>query len=184
LAAVRGGATHVSTTVNGLGERAGNAPLEEVSVAIRMLEKRETGVDASLLRSLCKLVANASGRSIAVNKAVVGAAIFSHESGIHVSGLLRDPLNYQFLDPAELGRTHQIVLGKHSGAATVQWAFKELGITLDHEDASEVLTFVREHYVTNKFPPSHKELWRFHSMIKSQSKQVPIHQESALGLAS
>jgi homocitrate synthase NifV len=184
LAAVRGGATHVSTTVNGLGERAGNAPLEEVAIAVRMLEKRETGVDASSLRTLSMLVANASGRSIAVNKAVVGAAIFSHESGIHVSGLLRDPLNYQFLDPAELGRTHQIVLGKHSGAATVQWAFNELGITLDHEDASEILAFVREHYVTNKVPPSHEDLWRFHSMIKSQSKQVPIHQGSALGLAS
>jgi len=184
MAAVRGGATHVSTTVNGLGERAGNAPLEEVAVAVRMLEKRETGIDASSLRMLSTLVANASGRSIAVNKAVVGAAIFSHESGIHVSGLLRDPLNYQFLDPAELGRSHQIVLGKHSGATTVQWAFNELGIKLDHEDASEILAFVREHYVTNKVPPSHEELWRFHSMIKSQSKQAPIHQGSALSLAS
>ncbi|MDR3746070.1 MAG: homocitrate synthase [Acidobacteriaceae bacterium] len=184
LAAVRGGATHVSTTVNGLGERAGNAPLEEVAVAVRMLEARETGVDASSLRTLSTLVANASGRSIAVNKAVVGAAIFSHESGIHVSGLLRDPMNYQFLDPAELGRTHQIVLGKHSGAATVQWAFNELGITLDHEDASEILSFVREHYVTNKVPPSQEELWRFHSMIKSRCKLLSIKQGSALSLAS
>ena len=184
LAAVRGGATHISTTVNGLGERAGNAPLEEVAVAIRLLEARETGVDAGSLRALSTLVANASGRAIAVNKAVVGSAIFSHESGIHVSGLLRDPMNYQFLDPAELGRTHQIVLGKHSGAATVQWAFNELGITLGHEDASEILSFVREHYVTNKVPPSHEELWRFHSMIKSQRKLMSINQGTALGLAS
>jgi homocitrate synthase NifV len=184
LAAVRGGATHISTTVNGLGERAGNAPLEEVAVAIRLLEARETGVDAGSLRALSTLVANASGRAIAVNKAVVGSAIFSHESGIHVSGLLRDPMNYQFLDPAELGRTHQIVLGKHSGAATVQWAFNKLGITLGHEDASEILSFVREHYVTNKVPPSHEELWRFHSMIKSQRKLMSINQGTALGLAS
>jgi homocitrate synthase NifV len=184
LAAVRGGATHISTTVNGLGERAGNAPLEEVAVAIRLLEARETGVDAGSLRALSTLVANASGRAIAVNKAVVGSAIFSHESGIHVSGLLRDPMNYQFLDPAELGRTHQIVLGKHSGAATVQWAFNELGITLGHEDASEILSFVREHYVTNKVPPSHEELWRFHSMITSQRKLMSINQGTALGLAS
>jgi homocitrate synthase NifV len=184
LAAVRGGATHVSTTVNGLGERAGNAPLEEVAIAIRMLEGRETGVNACALKMLSALVANASGRAIAVNKAVVGSAIFSHESGIHVSGLLRDPKNYQFLDPAELGRTHQIVLGKHSGAATVQWAFNNLGIALDQEDAKAILSFVREHYVTNKFPPTHEELWRFHSMVKSRSKSVSIDQGSILGLAS
>jgi homocitrate synthase NifV len=184
LAAVRGGATHVSTTVNGLGERAGNAPLEEVAIAIRLLGGRETGVNAGALKMLSTLVATASGRAIAVNKAVVGSAIFSHESGIHVSGLLRDPKNYQFLDPAELGRTHQIVLGKHSGAATVQWAFNNLGISLDHEDAKAILSFVREHYVTSKVPPSHEELWRFHSMVKSRCKPVSIDQGSTLGLAS
>ena len=130
------------------------------------------------------MVANASGRQIAVNKAVVGSAIFTHESGIHVSGLLRDPQNYQFLDPAEFGRSNEIVLGKHSGAATVQWAFNELGITLDHEDAKEILSYVREYYVTNKIPPSHEELWRFHSMVKSRSKPVLIDHNSMLGLAS
>jgi homocitrate synthase NifV len=184
LAAVRGGATHVSTTVNGLGERAGNAPLEEVATALRLLEGRETGIQAGILKMLSTLVANASGRAISENKAVVGAAIFSHESGIHVSGLLRDPKNYQFLDPADFGRTHQIVLGKHSGAATVQWAFNELGITLDHADAKEILSFVREHYVTHKIPPSHEELWRFHSMLKNQCRPKSTEQVSSLRLAS
>lgn len=184
LAAVRGGATHVSTTVNGLGERAGNAPLEEVAMGMRMLEGRETGIQAGTLKMLSALVANASGRTIAVNKAVVGSAIFMHESGIHVSGLLRDPKNYQFLDPAELGRAHQIVLGKHSGAATVQWAFKELGITLDHDDASQILSFVREHYATQKAPPSNEELWRFHRMVKSRCRSVALDSVSTLGIAS
>jgi homocitrate synthase NifV len=183
LAAVRGGATHVSTTVNGLGERAGNAPLEEVVMAMRMLERRETGVCPGTLKMLSILVANASGRPIAVNKAVVGSAIFTHESGIHVSGLLRDPKNYQFLDPAEFGRSNEIVLGKHSGAATVQWAFNNLGIALEHEDAREILSYVREHYMTNKVPPSHEELWRFHSMVKNR-KLVSIDQVSVMGLAS
>jgi homocitrate synthase NifV len=184
LAAVRGGATHVSTTVNGLGERAGNAPLEEVVMAMRMLEGRETGIVPGDLKMLSTVVANASGRPIAVNKAVVGSAIFTHESGIHVSGLLRDPKNYQFLDPADFGRSNEIVLGKHSGAATVQWAFNNLGITLDHDDAKEILSYVREHYVTNKVPPSHEELWRFHSMVKGRCKPVFIDQVSLLGLAS
>jgi homocitrate synthase NifV len=184
LAAVRGGATHVSTTVNGLGERAGNAPLEEVVMAMRMLEGRETGIVSGDLKMLSTVVANASGRPIAVNKAVVGSAIFTHESGIHVSGLLRDPKNYQFLDPAEFGRSNEIVLGKHSGAASVQWAFNNLGITLEDKDAKEILFYVREHYVTNKVPPSREELWRFRSMVKNQCKPVPIDQESLLGLAS
>jgi homocitrate synthase NifV len=184
LAAVRGGATHVSTTVNGLGERAGNAPLEEVVMAMRLLEGRETGVCPGTLKMLSTMVANASGRSIAVNKAVVGSAIFTHESGIHVSGLLRDPKNYQFLDPATFGRSHQIVLGKHSGAATVQWAFSELGITLEDEDARAILFYVRDHYVTNKVPPSHEELWRFHSMVKSRRNPLSIEQEPVLKLAS
>jgi homocitrate synthase NifV len=184
LAAVHGGATHVSTTVNGLGERAGNAPLEEVVMAMRMLEGRETGIVSGDLKMLSTVVANASGRPIAVNKAVVGSAIFTHESGIHVSGLLRDPKNYQFLDPAEFGRSNEIVLGKHSGAATVQWAFNNLGITLEHEDAKEILSYVREHYTTNKVPPSHEELWRFHSMVKSRSNTICIDQASVMGLAS
>jgi homocitrate synthase NifV len=184
LAAVRGGATHVSTTVNGLGERAGNAPLEEVVMAMRMLEGRETGIVSGDLKKLSTVVAKASGRPIAVNKAVVGSAIFTHESGIHVSGLLRDPKNYQFLDPADFGRSNEIVLGKHSGAATVQWAFKNLGIALEHEDAKEILSYVREHYVTSKVPPSHEELWRFHSMVKSRHMPVPIDRAPVLELAS
>jgi len=184
LAAVRGGATHVSTTVNGLGERAGNAPLEEVVMGMRLLEGRETGVCPGTLKMLSTMVANASGRSIAANKAVVGSAIFTHESGIHVSGLLRDPKNYQFLDPAEVGRSNEIVLGKHSGAATVQWAFHNLGITLGHEDAKEILSYVRQHYLTNKVPPSHEELWRFHRLVKSRTAPVYIDQASVLSLAS
>jgi homocitrate synthase NifV len=184
LAAVRGGATHVSTTVNGLGERAGNAPLEEVVMAMRLLENRETSVCPGTLKILSTMVAKASGRQIAVNKAVVGSAIFTHESGIHVSGLLRDPKNYQFLDPAEFGRTNKIVLGKHSGAATVRWAFNELGITLNNAECKEILSYVREHYVTNKIQPSHEELWHFYSMVKSQSKPVAINHESLLELAS
>jgi len=184
LAAVRGGATHISTTVNGLGERAGNAPLEEAVMTMRLLENRETGIDAAALKTLSTLVAHASGRAIAENKAVVGSAIFTHESGIHVSGLLRDPKNYQFLDPAAFGRSHQIVLGKHSGAATVQWAFRELGITIEGEEAKEILSCVREYYRTNKEPVSQKELCRFRRMVQSRHNLLSIKQGSVLKLAS
>ncbi|WP_420237712.1 homocitrate synthase [Telmatobacter bradus] len=163
LAAVRGGATHVSTTVNGLGERAGNAPLEEVAVALRHIEKREAGIDLRVLGALSALVADASGRPLAVNKAIVGSAIFTHESGIHVSGLLRDRKNYEFIAPEDFGRRHQFVLGKHSGTATVQWAFSDLGISLGAEQARRILARVRQHFIASKNALSQHDLWRFYT---------------------
>ena len=162
LAAVRGGATHVSTTVNGLGERAGNAATEEVAAALLYTEGRQTGIDFRMLGDLSSLVAEASEQHPASNKAIVGSAIFTHESGIHVSGLLRDRRNYQFIDPAEFGRSHQFLLGKHSGAATVQWAFEKLGITLGHKEAQKILALVREHFAASKRPLTTDDLWFFY----------------------
>ena len=161
LAAVRGGATHVSTTVNGLGERAGNAPLEEVVVALDHLYGFRTGVDKRSLASVSKLVASASGRPVAANKSIVGDAVFTHESGIHVSGLLRDRRTYESLDPRELGRDHRVVLGKHSGITSVRHACHEMGIDLDDADARAVLALVRDHAARTKQAPNGDDLLRF-----------------------
>ncbi len=166
LAAIGGGATHVSTTVNGLGERAGNAALEEVVIALGHLGGRETGIRAEMLKKLSTLVAKASGRAIASNKPVVGDAIFMHESGIHVSGLLRDPKNYQFLDPAEFGRSHQIVLGKHTGTEGVRWTYGELGIQLDHVHAQAIVGLIRQYFVSHKLPPSREDLIGFYRSMR------------------
>ena len=90
LAAVLAGATHINTTVNGLGERAGNAPLEEAVMALRHLYDIDSGIDARHLPQLSQLVARASGRAVALNKSIVGEAVFTHESGIHVDGLVEE----------------------------------------------------------------------------------------------
>jgi homocitrate synthase NifV len=169
LAAVRAGATHVSTTVNGLGERAGNAPLEEISAALLYLENRDTGIFPRALKELSALVAAASGRPVAANKPVVGSAIFLHESGIHISGLLRDPKNYEFLDPADFGRKHQIVLGKHSGTSAVQWAFREQGIEMDNVEARLILSHVREHFVHSKASLTRADLMRIWKQCRLQA---------------
>lgn len=161
LAAVRGGATHVSTTVNGLGERAGNAPLEEVALALKHLHHLETGIAPADLPAISGLVALASGRAVAANKSVVGSAVFTHESGIHVDGLLRDPLNYQALDPAEIGRGHSIVLGKHSGSAAVRHAYRNMGLELDDGVVSGILTRIRAFATAFKREPSQDDLRRF-----------------------
>jgi len=162
LAAVRGGATHVNTTVNGLGERAGNAPLEEVVVALLHIHGLPTGVAPRLLPDISALVAGASGRPVPVNKSIVGSGIFTHESGIHVSGLLRDPANYQALDPEELGRQHRMVLGKHSGVAAVIWAYREMGMTIPDVQARAVLARLRSFSAQTKRSPGSDELRRFY----------------------
>ena len=169
LAAVKGGARHVSTTVNGLGERAGNAPLEEVVVAAEHLYGLSTRVVKTDLGAVSRLVADASGRPVPVNKSIVGDAIFTHESGIHVSGLLRDRRTYEALSPQELGRDHRVVLGKHSGLSAIMHAFREIGVELTQEQGRAVLQQVRRHAGETKRPPTIDEL----RLFQSQSNCLP-----------
>jgi homocitrate synthase NifV len=162
VAAVLAGATHINTTVNGLGERAGNAPLEEVVMALRLLHSIETGIDTRRFPSMSRLVSAASGRPVAANKSIVGDSVFTHEAGIHVDGLLKDVRTYQGLDPNDVGRTHRIVLGKHSGAAAIVQAYAHLGIALDDRQAGEILARVRRHAVATKHAPDSDDLKRFY----------------------
>ncbi|NEX19529.1 homocitrate synthase [Thiorhodococcus mannitoliphagus] len=162
LAAVRGGATHVNTTVHGLGERAGNAPLEEVVMGLRHAHHIETGIDLHRFDNLSELVAQASGRPVCWHKSLIGIGAFTHEAGIHVDGLLKDPLNYQGVDPAELGRTHRMVLGKHSGKRAVQQVYSELlRFELDTDQAERVLPLVRRFVTETKRSPETGDLRRF-----------------------
>jgi homocitrate synthase NifV len=160
LAACRAGATHVNTTVNGLGERAGNAPLEEVALGLKKLHGLETGVDLTYFPLLSDIVAAASGRPVAWQKSVVGEGVFTHEAGIHVDGLIKDPDNYQGFDPQLVGREHRIVLGKHSGRRAVQLVMARLGRRLDAAEAETLLAQVRGFVAAHKRPPSDIELLR------------------------
>lgn len=166
LAAARAGATHVNTTVHGLGERAGNAALEEVVMGLKHLNGLATGVDLSGFDALSRLVAQASGRPVAWHKSLVGDGAFTHEAGIHVDGLLKDPRNYQAIDPAELGRRHRLVLGKHSGRQAIRLAYAELLKTeIDADAAGRVLPLLRRFVKDNKRVPETADLWRFLSEI-------------------
>jgi homocitrate synthase NifV len=165
LAAVRGGATHVSVCVLGLGERAGNAPLEEVVTALSQLESRVTNVQPAALPQLAELVATASRRAIPAAKAIVGTAAFAHEAGIHVSGLLRDPASYEALSPELFGKSRQILLGKHSGRASVRHALKALGVSADEERLRLVLEQVRMLAVEAKRSVGEDELLRLYAGV-------------------
>jgi homocitrate synthase NifV len=161
LAAAVAGATHLNTTVNGLGERAGNAALEEVVVGLHQLYGIATGIDLGDFPALSHQVATASGDTIGSRKSLIGRDVFSHEAGIHVDGLLKDPANYQGVDPAVVGRRHQLVLGKHSGSQGVMHAYRQLGIPIDRRQAGRLLPLIREFVSLNKRTPQPAELNQF-----------------------
>jgi len=165
LAAALAGATHVNTTVNGLGERAGNAALEEVVVGLKQLYGFETGINLQNFPLLSEQVASASGDAIGSRKSLIGKSVFSHEAGIHVDGLLKDPNNYQGVDPAIVGRSHQLVLGKHSGTQGVIYAYKQIGIAVTRLQAQKLLTQVRLFVSDTKRSPKPEELNLFHQNL-------------------
>jgi len=177
LAAVLGGATHVNTTVNGLGERAGNAALEEVVLGLKHLHGYELGIDMRRFQALSQRVATAAGRPLAWQKSLVGPGVFTHEAGIHVDGLLKDPRNYQGIDPAELGRSHELVLGKHSGTQTVIEVYRKLGIHLNPEQASLILAQVRRFVTRTKQAPQPDYLTH---LYLSLSQSYPVAPSESL----
>jgi homocitrate synthase NifV len=162
LAAIRAGASHANTTVNGLGERAGNAPLEEVVMALRHIHNIDAGVDTAALPAISHLVVQASGKTLASNKSIVGDGVFTHESGIHVDGLLKNPANYEGFSPMELGRQHRTVLGKHSGSRSVKDAYAKLGMVLTDGEAHSMLDKIRIFSTVTKHSPSMEELTMFY----------------------
>jgi homocitrate synthase NifV len=165
LAAIKAGATFANTTVVGLGERAGNAPLEEVVTALTFCYQIPTSINIALLPDLCEAVSEAAGLIVASHKSIVGQRVFTHESGIHVDGLIKDVRNYQGLDPKTLGRNHTLVLGKHSGLSSVKAVFAGIGISLDQVQTQNVLPLIQEFATRSKRNPSAHELVGLSSQI-------------------
>ena len=153
ISAIQGGADCASVTVNGLGERAGNAALEEVAMALRHSLGLDLPMRTELLDGLCAVVAKASGRSIHSNKPITGQAAFLHESGIHCSGLLKDRNAYELFPAGEVGRPQpDFVIGKHSGSEAVVNALARQGILVSRKEASEMLPEIRRRCVRGKSP--------------------------------
>jgi homocitrate synthase NifV len=158
LAGIKAGATYVNTTVNGLGERAGNAALEEVVMALKYIGKLEVGLHTSRFRELSEYVAAASARTIPAWKSIVGTNVFAHESGIHADGVIKNPLNYEAFAPEDVGLERQIVVGKHSGSRAIYRKFQEFGLELSRDDCDAVLAMVRKTAIELKRALFDKEL--------------------------
>ena len=144
LAAVEAGVQQLECTVNGIGERAGNASLEEIVMAMRVRGdalQAHTGVEISQIGPASRLVERLTRYPVPPNKAIVGANAFAHEAGIHQDGLLKDVATYQIIDPDELGLAMTLPLGKHSGRHAFSRACAEAGLSLDEDEL--IVAFAR-----------------------------------------
>jgi len=142
LAAVHAGARQIECTINGIGERAGNASLEEIVMAMRVRGDRlpfETGVDTRALYPTSQLLSQIIGFGVQPNKAIVGRNAFAHEAGIHQHGVISNPLCYEIMTPESVGvPANQLVLGKHSGRHALALRYEELGYSLDANEINAV----------------------------------------------
>ncbi len=144
ISALRAGAAQAHVTVNGIGERAGNASLEEVVMTLESLYGIDTGIKCQDIYQLSRLVSRMTGLQLSPNKAIVGENAFTHEAGIHVHGLLADTKTYEPIHPETVGRKRRIVLGKHAGRASVELALREFGISVTEDQLAEIVSRVKE----------------------------------------
>jgi len=171
LAGVYAGAKYVGVTVNGLGERAGNASLQEVVMGLKYLMGIDIKFKTEIFREVAEYVAQASGRALSPAHPIVGVNIFAHESGIHGDGVLKNPLTYEAFSPQEVGLERQIVIGKHSGSNALKAKFREYEMELSDEQAKKLLALVRATAIDLKRSLFDKELvFLYEQYIKERGK--------------
>jgi 2-isopropylmalate synthase len=144
FAGVRYGARQVHVCVNGLGERAGNAALEEVVLGLMAFYGTRTNVDSRKISSVSKLVSTMTRIPIPDNKAIVGNNAFAHESGIHVHGVLKEPSTYEAFSPELIGMQRSIIVGKHTGAHSIKQKLIEYGVELSEEQVAKLLEQIKK----------------------------------------
>lgn len=144
LMAVQNGAQQIECTINGIGERAGNASLEEIVMAIATRENnigKMTRIVSEEIYPTSRLLTEITGKGVQPNKAIVGENAFAHEAGIHQHGVLNNPMTYEIMTPESVGLTgNRIVLGKHSGRFALNRKLEELGFSLNREELNRVYT--------------------------------------------
>ena len=148
LSALGGGARQVECTINGIGERAGNASLEEIVMAIRVRGDRlpyTTGINTREIFASSQLLTALTGEGVQANKAIVGRNAFAHEAGIHQDGMLKDRRTYEIMQPEEVGVSATLVLGKHSGRHAVQSRCEQIGYALERQALDAVYRAVMAH---------------------------------------
>jgi homocitrate synthase NifV len=150
IAGIKAGATYVNTTINGLGERAGNAAFEELVMALKFVEGVDLGINTNLFRNLSEYVARASNRVLPTWKPVVGGNLFVYEDENKVKGVLSDPATYELFKESDVGLERQYVPGKYSGINSIMQKMKMLGQKIDGKQAKELAEIIRNKTVASK----------------------------------
>lgn len=158
LGGIKAGANWVGVTMNGLGERAGNAALEEVVMALKHLWDMDLHFKTERFKEVAEYVAQASGRSVPVFKAIVGSHMFTQESGVYMDDTIKNSDNYEPFSPEDVGLERQIVIGKHSGSKALIMKFDEYGICLKDEEAAAILPRIRSTAINLKRSLFDKEI--------------------------
>ena len=151
ITGVLAGAKGISTTVNGIGERAGNASLEELVMALKILYGKDLKFKTKYITELSNIVSKASGLAIPYNKPVVGNNVFRHESGIHVDAVIEEPLCYEPYVPELVGQKRQLVLGKHSGCRAVRAKLNECELEVSDDELIEIVRQVKKSREEGKY---------------------------------
>jgi homocitrate synthase NifV len=169
IAGIKAGATYVNTTINGLGERAGNASFEEFVMALKYLEGVDLGIDTRLFREVSEYVAAASGRFIPTWKPVVGANLFVYESDIRASTTMKNPRTFELFGPEDVGLEREIIIGKSSGVTTLIHKLKNLGYKIGEKEAGELIEAVREKSLSLKRALFDSEIIDTYKSFKSKA---------------
>ena len=143
LAGISAGACCINTTVTGIGERAGNAALEEIVMALKYIYRIGLEINIKKLPEISRFVSKASGREIPPGKPIIGKNCFLHESGIHQDGMIKNPLTYEPFKPVIIGAKNNLVIGKHSGKAAIKYLLKKSGVNVNDDIVSEMLKVIR-----------------------------------------
>ncbi len=176
IAGLEAGATYVNTTVNGLGERAGNASMEELVMALQYCEDVEMDIRTSLFRDLSEYVALASGRSLPTWKPVVGGNLFVYESEGRASGVVRDPTTYEIFLPGEVGLLRRFSVGKYSGPSVIRRKLREQGYHPSEEEVQALVPILRARSIALKRSLFDSEVVGAYSMLKEKGK---IHEHAS-----
>ena len=171
IAGIKAGAIYVNTTINGLGERAGNAAFEEFVMALKYVEGVDMGFNTTLFRNLSEYVARASSRVLPTWKPVVGGNLFVHEIESKVSGIMADPLTYELFKETDVGLKREYVLGKYSGVNATMHKLETLGYKMGKEEASELAEIVRNKTVASKRALFDSEIIDTYKEFKGSSKK-------------
>lgn len=172
IAGIKAGATYVNTTINGLGERAGNAAFEELVMALKFVEGVDLGFDTTLFRNLSEYVARASSRVLPIWKPIVGGNLFVYESEDKVKGIMANPETYELFKETDVGLERQYVLGKYSGVNSVTQKMKILGVRVNEKEAVELAGIIRDRTVSSKRSLFDSEIMETYKEYKGISKKV------------